>query len=271
MKNEFVKIGDKIGESLEDFGVISKRKYEYLKSFSKNGLKPEEIEQIKLYEEIQEIRKSKTIAQPVVEKSKLEKIYKLDPDLILKKFKEFWLETQKKELILNHHNEKLIHALCKYFGKVDGSFDVKKGIIISGGCGLGKTSILMTFVEIGKWIYNQMACDKFMQFRPISTNELVYMYENPETDLEKFHQMLSNGEWFFDDFGTERMASRYGKTNLLAEILQNRYLNLQYRTLITTNLTIDEIREQYGERVYDRINEQFNYYELSGESFRQKI
>ena len=265
-----VKIGDKIGESLEEFGIISKRKYEYYKSLSEKSLKPEEIEQVKFYEELEVTRKSKIVQALILEKPKLEKIQILDPNFIFKKFKEIWLTTQKKELILNQDNEKLILALCKYFGKVPGSFDINKGIILSGGCGLGKTSTISTFIEIGKWIYKERI-DMFMCFRQISTNEMIYMYENPETDVENFHQLLANGEWYFDDFGTERMASRFGKTNLLTEVLQNRYLNLQYRTLITTNLNIDEIREQYGERVYDRIYEQFNYFELTGESFRKKL
>ncbi|MEG0697508.1 MAG: hypothetical protein RR447_10255, partial [Algoriella sp.] len=233
--NGIVKIGDKIGESLEGFGIISKRKYEYLKSFSANGLKSEELEQIKLYEEIESVKKSEFIPVPIVEKQKLKKIETLDSDFIFEKFKEFWFTTQKKELILNQENKKLIFALCKYFGKQAGPFDNKKGLILSGDCGVGKTSTILTFIEIGKWIYKERV-DMFMCFRQISTNEMVYMYENPETDVEKFHQLLANGEWYFDDFGTERMASRYGKTNLLEEVLQNRYLNLKNRTLITTNL-----------------------------------
>ena len=100
-----VKIGDKIGESLEEFGIISKRKYEYFKSLSEKSLKPEEIEQVKFYEELEVTRKSKIVQAPILEKPKLEKIQILDPNFIFKKFKEIWLTTQKKELILNQDNE----------------------------------------------------------------------------------------------------------------------------------------------------------------------
>jgi DNA replication protein DnaC len=61
--------------------------------------------------------------------------------------------------------------------------------------------------------------------------------------------------------GTEANAKHYGhEKNVMAEIILNRYdNNLPYHcTHITTNLTADEIKAQYGTRVTDRIREMFN-------------
>ena len=77
MKNGIVKIGDRISESLEEFGVISKRKYEYFKSLPEKSLKSEEIEQVRFYEELEAERKSKIVQAPIVEKPKLEKIQRV--------------------------------------------------------------------------------------------------------------------------------------------------------------------------------------------------
>lgn len=72
------------------------------------------------------------------------------------------------------------------------------------------------------------------------------------------HQVIG---FCFDDLGTEANAKYFGKEkNVMAEIILNRYDNKLdfHSTHITTNLTADKIKEQYGTRVTDRMKEMFN-------------
>lgn len=80
-----------------------------------------------------------------------------------------------------------------------------------------------------------------------------------------------------DDLGAEpRLMGHYGNmANVLQQVLLRRY-NLRLdnpedyaETNVTTNFTKEQIAEVYGERVYDRCEEMFNFIELSGYSWRQ--
>lgn len=261
----------KIGDALGGLGIITKKKYEHLKQFSEKSLTENDLEQIKLYEEAQIERDKNKVQYSHKEKVNVPKIESLGTDYMLNTFKKFWKTYQKKELILNSENEKIIKGLCAYFGKnKDCVLDLDKGLLIYGDCGVGKTSMMTTFHLMGKYLI-ESRLDNFMWFRVINCNDLVHEYEMEETDAGNFHKKYKNGNFYFDDFGTERDASKFGKSNLMKEILEKRYLDLSKKTYITTNLSIDEIEERYGMRVRDRIYEQFNYIELKGNSFRRKL
>ncbi|WP_312554922.1 DEAD/DEAH box helicase family protein [Empedobacter brevis] len=265
--SEFVKIGD----AIQNLGIITRKKYEHLKQFSPNVLSVEDLKQIKLYEENQvENEKNKTV---FAEKSRVikPKIKSLPTDYMFEVFKKFWLKTQKKELVINSENQEIIKGLCAYFGRnEDCTLNQNKGLLITGKCGVGKTSMMMTFQAMGRYLYDK-DYDKFLWFCPKNCNDLVDEFEMEETDSGKFHQKYKNGDMYFDDFGTERDASKFGKSNLMKEILEKRYMDLSKRTYITTNLDEEEIEKRYGMRVRDRIDEQFNWIILEGESFRQNL
>lgn len=265
MKTEFTKIGD----GLESLGIITQKKYLHLKRFEKTASEAE-LKMISDYENYQkELENSKPVFKPktIVKPKKLKSI---KPDFLFKLFQETWVKTQKKELILNEDNQKIIFSLCQYFGRdSESKLDLKKGLMISGGVGIGKTSMMMTFHEIGKRLVTERD-DRFMWFKPINCNDLVSEFEDEEINSKDFHDRYKVSNRYFDDFGTERIASKFGKVNIMQEILEKRYLDLKWKTHITTNLTGEEIFEKYGFRVFDRLFEQFNFIEMNGNSFRSK-
>ncbi|MBL4703474.1 MAG: hypothetical protein JKY54_03075 [Flavobacteriales bacterium] len=150
------------------------------------------------------------------------------------------------------------------------SFD--KGLLIIGGYGNGKTSTMKAFEAVLK--------NSNVTFKGYSANELVSMYEaceNP-SDKKQFKKDTELGTRYIDDVLTERMASNYGKSNIIKDIIEERY-NKNKRTYISINpkegfsgsteKAIEHLGEKYGARVYDRVFDMFNVIEFKGKSFRK--
>jgi DNA replication protein DnaC len=171
-----------------------------------------------------------------------------------------------KGLIIDKDNEEVVRLLTYYFSgderfELEG-FDLKKGIILFGGVGVGKTTLMRRFVN------NQVQSFKMIMCRAV---EDMFSQEGDKTLVEYSHpqQISVNGNPFghqylgicFDDLGTEPESKYYGKaTNVMAEIILNRYDNDLPRNMthITTNLDTKQIFARYGSRVTDRMTEMFN-------------
>lgn len=153
--------------------------------------------------------------------------------------------------------------ICHYFSE-DPQFngDPKKGLLLVGGVGIGKTTLMNFFKQNQKYSYRMLSCREIesdfssegeKSVQCCSYNIAIAVNSNPFG-----HQEIG---FCFDDLGTEANAKHYGKEkNVMAEIILNRYDNQLpgYCTHITTNLTADQIKQQYGTRVTDRMKEMFN-------------
>lgn len=164
---------------------------------------------------------------------------------------------------VDEFNEQIIINLCHYFtGDPRSPYDAKKGILMYGPVGCGKTS-LMNFFR-----HNQMG-----SFALISTRTISYEFtKNGYEAIYRYKGMLATSDIYktfgqgligicFDDLGTEVDKKHYGnESNVMAEILLNRYDNkdLAGKTHLTTNLNTTEIEERYGYRVRSRCREMFN-------------
>lgn len=173
------------------------------------------------------------------------------------------MEAFERAFIVDDDNVLIIQNLCFYFSN-DARFtgDANKGLLLVGGVGIGKTTLMEFFKQNQKFSYRVLSCreiesdfssegEKSVQY--CSYNVPIAVNSNPFG-----HQEIG---FCFDDLGTEANAKHYGKEkNVMAEIILNRYDNQlpRYCTHITTNLTADQIREQYGSRVTDRMREMFN-------------
>ena len=84
-------------------------------------------------------------------------------------------------------------------------------------------------------------------------------------------QYIDSPRQAFDELGSETVPTgRYGNfENVMQYIFQSRYDNRYHQfTHATTNFTIDQIQDVYGERIYDRFKEMFNFVALRGKTFR---
>lgn len=166
-------------------------------------------------------------------------------------------------------NPRLFEVLCR----LGASFiekTSKKGLIIKGDCGVGKTFGLLLLAKKFNW-----------GFVTVKEVEGFYKTQPPYTAWENYcraYDFFENPSTLvIDDLGIEDYPFIYygQQANPIAELLEIRYrmsfLRDATRTIITTNLTDSEILARYGYRVYDRIDEMFTVIEVKGESQRKHI
>jgi DNA replication protein DnaC len=179
-----------------------------------------------------------------------------------------FLEEKGKELFnpnfrIHPEDYEIIFQLLVYFLKDTANAEkygitFRKGILLSGPVGCGKTSLmsLIKFILPAENRYIVKSCreisfefiqDGYTIIRKYST--LSFVKESPRI-------------YCFDDLGTESSLKYFGnECNVMAEVMLSRYdlfISKRMLTHITTNLNSDEIEELYGTRVRSRLREQFN-------------
>lgn len=148
----------------------------------------------------------------------------------------------------------------------------QKGLLIIGGYGLGKTDYFTVFEEVFKGISK-------LRFKYYAAKNLVLEYEHCKSayDKEYFFKAVSRPKMFIDDLMSERMASNYGKVDVIQDVLMQRY-NKRLITYASCNYndsdfcaksTLENIGLRYGPRIYDRLFEMFNIIEFKGKSLRK--
>jgi len=179
-----------------------------------------------------------------------------------------WLEQKGIELYGNsfkilESDYPIIYKLLAYFLRDEPTcfqynLNLKKGILLSGPVGCGKTSLmnLMKYLTPTEHKFYLKPC------RDIS-------FEFIQEGYEVIHK-YSKGKLYqsdpkticFDDLGTENNLKYYGsECNVMAEILLSRYdiyISKHIQTHISTNLSASEIETQYGNRVRSRMRAMFN-------------
>ncbi|WP_412476166.1 ATPase [Flavobacterium sp. TBRC 19031] len=179
-----------------------------------------------------------------------------------------WLESKGKELYGNHfkiieEDHPIIYKLIAYFLKDEQAcfqlgVNVKKGILLSGPIGCGKTSLmnLMKYLTPSEFKFSIKPCrDISFEFIQDGYN-VIHKYSKGQ--LYKSEPKI----YCFDDLGLENNLKYFGnECNVMSEILLSRYdiyISKRTQTHITTNLSASEIEAQYGNRVRSRMREMFN-------------
>ncbi len=226
------------------------------------SLSTEAVQKVLLFAREHKLSSQKTSAywqivdQPVVfQKPTAEQIYeqflKNASALIKRKFE------------IDVFNDALIKSLCLYFAadpqveNYDMSLD--KGLLLAGGTGSGKTTIMKAFRQ------NPLQSFKLINCRTVGYNfsadgfPSLIAYSHPETIPVNIYGQTNLGICF-DDLGTDEERKHYGdKVNPFTDILLNRYDSLHFnKTHITTNLNARMIESVYGTRVRSRLREMFN-------------
>ena len=130
----------------------------------------------------------------------------------------------------------------------------KFGILFCGGCGNGKSTLLKAFQQLLNYlsIPNPDGHGNY----GIQITESKYVAYLARTDYKAFLQLSQKDMLGIDDLGTEPIeVVDFGNVvTPVIDLLAKRY-DEQLFTIITTNLTPKQIREHYGDRIADRLNE----------------
>ena len=179
-----------------------------------------------------------------------------------------FIETKGKELFnpdfkVHAEDYEIIFQLLIYFLKDTKNCEkygisLRKGILLSGPVGCGKTS-LMNLVKL--------ALSPEQRYIVKSCREISFEFiQDGYSTIRKYSNLSFSKDlpkaYCFDDLGTENNLKYYGNDcNVMAEIMLSRYdlfISRRMITHITTNLNGDEIEDLYGTRVRSRLREQFN-------------
>ena len=207
------------------------------------------------------------------------------PQLTAKEFKEMIIalgnaraedKKWRKPFTITAENEPIIDALSLYFTNdirfesLKDGYSLDKGILLIGDVGCGKTVLLELCHRNQKQCYTKHSCleivSEYSSVDKQSGQEVIKEYSSNMKSTNK-NQTLGQEELgrFFDDLGTENIGKHFGNTtNVMDVIIQNRY-NKGFdfpKTLITSNLVMDEIYQAYGKRSHSRLHAMLNIIEF---------
>ena len=140
------------------------------------------------------------------------------------------------------------------------------GFFLCGGCGNGKT----TFVKALQFFLSECQLKRdnysYWTFRTYHAHDIIY-HESEKKD--EWLALCNRPMIAIDDLGGEPIeVLRYGtRYSPIIDLLVRRYENMLF-TIITTNLDPKQIRESYGDRIADRLNEMMMKIVFRDDTFR---
>ncbi|WP_288615027.1 hypothetical protein [uncultured Victivallis sp.] len=145
----------------------------------------------------------------------------------------------------------------------------EKGLFLKGPVGIGKSYGVECL----------SVCFQIPVMTPLLLASVWKKLDGNLLDLEEF--VVNGGDFFhhphdivLDELGTKDVSRNYGETaEIMADVLDMRYrafIRDGVKTIVTTNLSDDEIATRYGLRIDDRMNEMFYFRSVTGRSLRRK-
>jgi DNA replication protein DnaC len=160
------------------------------------------------------------------------------------------VESRHRKFVLNNMLKEQVTVMADWLT----SDSTKFGMLMCGQCGNGKSTLVKAFQRI----LNQANLrDEYNSSHYgiviIDSKELVNLRLN---NYAEWQTLIQREMLAVDDLGTESIEiNQYGNIiTPLIDLLTKRY-DKQLFTLVTTNLKPAEIRERYGDRIADRLNE----------------
>ena len=212
--------------------------------------------------------------EKVVTPDKTQEQEKISPSMPIDEAQQRFVFSAKKIIpgfVIDSDNEEVIEGLIKYFNGqksvINGKeLDLKKAICLSGNVGSGKTQIMeiLKMCKFSNRLFGIKECRDMSELFLNDHYKGIRIFGKGAVSVDKKRHMM------FDDLGAENNINYYGnKVNVMADIITDRYkhfVNSDLKTHLTTNLTTQEIEDNYGVRLLSRMNEMMNFVVLGGSS-----
>lgn len=139
------------------------------------------------------------------------------------------------------------------------------GLLFSGKPGLGKTFMSNC---IAKEILEKGHSVIYLTLSKLLDTAIKFKFSSNQSESNELYRKIYNVDLLIiDDAGTENMNSQ--RKEELFEIINGRILNNK-KTIISTNLSINDLYENYDERVISRIIGKYKKYKFFGDDIRLK-
>lgn len=182
--------------------------------------------------------------------------------------------------VIDERNSRIIAELYNWVWATmnrmpPGKLDPGKGILLWGGIGTGKTTLIKGLQRylalINSMAYGSNNPSICIEIRSAAEISLRYAAEGMKA-LERWTDRDRIAHLAIDEIGREEISSHYGTPcNTVQTLLQLRYERRhQALTLGTTNIdmTAGEFTTRYGSYIFDRAKEMFNIIHVRGQSRR---
>jgi DNA replication protein DnaC len=136
----------------------------------------------------------------------------------------------------------------------------KAGLILYGTFGNGKTTLAKSICDIINHV------DSTSPVLYISARDLS---RKAKDNPEDFNLIIKHSKLYVDDFGWEpQIVKNWGnQINPVVEVIEERFKKMDL-TILTSNKSDEEIKNIYGEYIYERITEQYEKIYFEHKSYR---
>ena len=211
----------------------------------------------------------------------IQKAYNIrDEKFIIKAIADSQIRTG--EFFFDDKNGPVFTELLKYYNGDPGfeknGYSLQKGLLIAGNIGSGKSIMMRIFKD---YCFRRKLDHQFrIEFADVIPDKYArHGYDGINLYTENAH-MNNYGVYTskpihlcIDDLGVEKESVKHfgSEETVIEKVLTSRYNLYQegYITHATTNLDAKMLREKYGDRIYSRFKEMFNFIILPGADRRK--
>lgn len=128
-----------------------------------------------------------------------------------------------------------------------------RGLLCYGNCGRGKSLVCWKIIPLLIHHYHR---------------KIISCYDSQQMNAD-IDEVKSKHLIYIDDIGTENVSVKYGEKRLAFSEVVDEAEKRGKLLIVTTNLSLDEIEQKYGERTMDRLVAITKRVKFLGESLRK--
>ena len=173
--------------------------------------------------------------------------------------------NRRKELIFDDETKNHIEQVARWLIDTNG----KPGLMLMGLCGNGKTTMMRSLARLIEYVTEATVGYSKRTVMPMCSAKEIARICAADKERKDFKDLFRVEMLGIDDLGEEpKEVMSYGMIYTpLIDLICERY-NRQLSTIITTNLTKEQLSEKYGTRVYDRFKEMLSIITFTNPSYR---